>query len=1101
MEHTNNASNKQLVDSEARANAKRSRSPSESLEDGGQPSKTTLHRLHGLENNTEIYGASHFGEWGEFIQRKRAKLQIQNSSLEGTSDAKSDIFRGLAIYINGWTRPSVQELRKLIVAHGGVFQPYLDKKSLVTHIITCSLTPAKIREFKHMKVVRPEWLVESANAGTLLPWTDYIFHPGGRAETYQGSPVGQTTLKPVPKSTPPPSPQVQVNRSEPRTPVSPPRSPLRPLYTTDPCTYEDAARVPGYAIGQSNEMAERVMADPQWRAAHTSIAPDFIEGFYKKSRLHHLSMWKAELRNLVMEAQERAEREEFGNTQDKDGLVVQEKAGAQSSSTTDVSMGGVEFTLRSPTKNKGKNKAETDERVFMHCDFDCFFVSAGLTTRPHLRGKPVVVCHSQGNQGGASSTSEIASSSYEARSFGIKNGMSLRQAKQLCPSVVTIPYEFERYRDLSSQFYTILMRYADDLEAVSVDEALVDVSHSVATRRAAAPFSVDDHALSLAETIREEVKATTGCDVSIGIAENIQLARIATRKAKPAGLFHLKRDDVQKVLEPLDIDDLHGFGYSTREKAKEKLGTANVGELAKKSKGQLCAALGKGTGETLYKAIRGIDDRKLESDKPRRSVSCDINYGVRFENNEQTETFIYQMAEEVARRMSNISVRGRSLTLKIMKRDPSAPKEAPKARFLGHGICETFNKQTPLSNIHGQATSDSKDIGEHAWKLLKSFNFDPRELRGVGIQIQKLEKTGTAENSAQARLPFQPALRPKTPDKAEPVQVTGGPPQIVVQPPSQEEILQQNGVSPGGEEASAHDIPSFSQVDKEVFDALPEDIRKELENEYKRRSKSPVLNVPPPVPAERHPRIVVKGAGTNVKRITKQLAPRTKTTISPRKSTLFARRVTRVGPSSVRVSEAELQELGIDPEVFAALPVDVQREQLITARHLKNGGVLAEPKVLKYAKRKTRVYPKKPPPLASHPQHPFLKQQGPKKGEKLYFTKTDDVQRVIEAWVENFKEDPPNQKDVEYFSKFLVQSAESSDTGMEKTVAVMRWWLVLLRRHWGFYEHHDLVETEPVTQRMTWEKIGRAWWAAFREVKSSVDAIATKRFGGTLCLK
>ena len=68
------------------------------------------------------------------------------------------------------------------VQHGGIFHPYLDKKSLVTHIITCSLTPAKIREFKHMKVVRPEWLVESIKAGTLLPWQDYIFRPGERVE-------------------------------------------------------------------------------------------------------------------------------------------------------------------------------------------------------------------------------------------------------------------------------------------------------------------------------------------------------------------------------------------------------------------------------------------------------------------------------------------------------------------------------------------------------------------------------------------------------------------------------------------------------------------------------------------------------------------------------------------------------------------------------------------------------------------------------------------------------------------------------------------------------------------------------------------------------
>ena len=99
----------------------------------------------------------------------------------------------------------------------------------------------------------------------------------------------------------------------------------------------------------------------------------------------------------------------------------------------------------------------------MHCDFDSFFVSAGLVDRPHLRGKPVVVCHSQGAQGGKSSTSEIASASYEARAFGIKGGMryvhtcyngivtalterapSLQQARKLCPGVLTIPYEFQR---------------------------------------------------------------------------------------------------------------------------------------------------------------------------------------------------------------------------------------------------------------------------------------------------------------------------------------------------------------------------------------------------------------------------------------------------------------------------------------------------------------------------------------------------------------------------------------------------------------------------------------------------------------------------------
>ena len=108
------------------------------------------------------------------------------------------------------------------------------------------------------------------------------------------------------------------------------------------------------------------------------------------------------------------------------------------------------------------------------------------------------------------------------------------------------------------------------------------------------------------------------------------LARLASRKAKPAGSYHLVPEAVSAFMSSLDIDALHGFGHATHQKAQEKLGTTSLKELAKKSKAVLCDALGKGTGETLYKAIRGIDDKGLESDKPRRSVSCDINVSPAF---------------------------------------------------------------------------------------------------------------------------------------------------------------------------------------------------------------------------------------------------------------------------------------------------------------------------------------------------------------------------------------------------------------------------------------------------------------------------------------
>lgn len=387
------------------------------------------------------------------------------------------------LQINGWTEPSVQDLRELILQHGGIFHAYLDKKSLVyaalflphcvsdilpsTHIITCSLTPAKVKEFQYMKVVRPEWLLRSVEAGVLLPWSDFIFKPGDRTEISQGKKSAQTMLSSSFLSQAP-KPSTSTQRNQPLLtptirdpddahiptstaapvagPSTPPRTPQksksttnspsrRPLYTTDPVSPEQAERVPDYAADKSNLAAERAMADPAWRAAHTSIAPDFIEGYYRNSRLHHLSTWKAELRNLVAEAQEKAEHgaaeasaataHQFSQS-DSVSKIIQEnmnKKGWGTDSAEDLSMKGVQLVKKN--KGKGKEKAtDVDEdRVIMHCDFDSFFVSAGLIDRPHLRGKPVVVCHSQGAQGGLSSTSEIASASYEARQFGIRGGM------------------------------------------------------------------------------------------------------------------------------------------------------------------------------------------------------------------------------------------------------------------------------------------------------------------------------------------------------------------------------------------------------------------------------------------------------------------------------------------------------------------------------------------------------------------------------------------------------------------------------------------------------------------------------------------------------
>jgi len=309
------------------------------------------------------------------------------------------------------------------------------------------------------------------------------------------------------------------------------------------------------------------------------------------------------------------------------------------------------------------------------------------------------------------------------------------------------------------------------------------------------------------------------------------------------------------------------------------------------------------------------------------------------------------------------------------------------------------------------------------------------------------------------------------------------------------------------------DLPSFSQIDMSVFEALPADVRHELENEYKRRSVTPALDVlasrprsPSIAPAAQKKRtLLVKG--TNVKRITQQLAPRNRPTTVANKGNLFVRGK-QAGPSSVRVSEQELRKLDIDPAVFAELPVDLQREVLAQARSAKAPGavVYSQRKVLKPKPKKKQPFIRRaPPPKAKFADPPSLKQQGKTKGTKLYFTEKEDVQRVIEEWVTGFREYPPNQGDVDFFAKFLVQcvdSTRSSDTGVERAVAVAKWWLILLRRHFGVWEHApDSDSQDDSGGSVTSEVVGRAWWKAFREVKGKMDEVARRKFGGCLSLR
>ncbi|XP_072174849.1 DNA repair protein REV1-like [Diadema setosum] len=707
-----------------------------------------------------------------------------NREIAGSS---TNIFSGVSIHVNGYTEPSSDELKKLMMMHGGAYQHYYSM-SKVTHIIATNLPYTKIKELTHQKIVRPEWITDSIKAGRLLPYHTY--------ELYKDRSAGQnqTLLKlqpaAAPKVTPVGSETIpnSGNQEEitPRTENDPPLP--RDVCGTgasDPSVYESAldrshdgssVKPPGKAGGFSAKAGD----------------PNFLSEFYSHSRLHHISTWGAECKAHVNELQRSGSKDFPGRAKLLQMKTTKEalpggKAGEDWNSSLDDP--GKAEAERPEGQPHGQKKGQ----MIMHIDMDCFFVSVGLINRPHLLGQPVAVTHSRGQgmsetnqeirdyekayyahraeksgkkrQGEKSTTSnrdvenkneasakdgkssgkpdhetfnsmaDIASCNYEARKSGVKNGMSMGKARTLCPDLQTIPYDFEGYRRVSKMLYDIIASYTHDIEAVSCDEMFVDISE-LARETGATP-------LEIAGVLREEIKEKTCCNASAGIAPNILLARMATRRAKPNGQFLLESHAINDFIKTQPVKDLPGVGWSTSRRM-ESLSIKTCGDLQQISLPALQKEFGPKTGQSLYNFCRGVDSRPIKQEQERKSVSAEVNYGIRFKQDGDAVKFVEELTSEVHQRLKSIDMQARSITLKLKVRSPDAPKETSK--FMGHGICDDRARSVTLL----QATDRLEVLQRETKKLLHELRVPAVEMRGVGIQLSKLCSSHPQQSSSSA---------------------------------------------------------------------------------------------------------------------------------------------------------------------------------------------------------------------------------------------------------------------------------------------------------------------------------------------------------------
>lgn len=240
---------------------------------------------------------------------------------------------------------------------------------------------------------------------------------------------------------------------------------------------------------------------------------------------------------------------------------------------------------------------------------------------------------------------------------------------------------------IASDFYRILLSHAVFLQAVSIDEVLMEVKLPDPSS------SSQDAALEFAHQLRAEILAATGCEASIGVGHNILLARLASRRAKPASAFHLTPSLIDEFLAPLPVKSLPGIGWSNERKLEE-LGVTTVGDIRNTRLSELGRAIGETMAKKFHAFSRGVDARELDVGKARKSVSAEVNYGIRF--NEQSEVEVSRtcsFAVETERLTTSPSLalraraRGRdgtSLARRGALRSPSHPQgDGPSSRCTG----------------------------------------------------------------------------------------------------------------------------------------------------------------------------------------------------------------------------------------------------------------------------------------------------------------------------------------------------------------------------------------------------------------------------------
>ncbi len=347
--------------------------------------------------------------------------------------------------------------------------------------------------------------------------------------------------------------------------------------------------------------------------------------------------------------------------------------------------------------------------MILRADMDAFYASVEERDRPELVGKPVIVGGSPEKRG------VVSTANYVARKYGIHSAMPAVIAHRLCPQGVFLPPRIDYYAEVSGQIREIFERFTPLVEPLSLDEAFLDVTGSE---------HLFGSAIEIGRQIKQAIRQELRLVVSVGIAPNKFLAKIASDLKKPDALVVVEPDKIQEFLDPLPVERLWGVGRQSS-KVFQQLGIHTIGQLRPWPLDVLQNRFGN-NGEYLWNLAHGIDDRPVVPEREAKSISHETTFEHDISDMEVLRSWLLELTEQVGSRLRRHGLRGRTVQLKVRFADFS---------LITRSL--TFPEPTNITQELWQAADEM---------LCQRLPAAHSPVRLVGIGVSGLDDTGLIQN-------------------------------------------------------------------------------------------------------------------------------------------------------------------------------------------------------------------------------------------------------------------------------------------------------------------------------------------------------------------